>query len=149
MSEEKWSLIRRRIYYSMPYIRLILGGTTLAISDEIWQAVIGLSAVWLITSGSDFLAARHVNVSRETSDSFEFCMNHTCEILDDPKESVAEYIVRTTPNVSRETSEDHFHPYEETCDDCQAKHVRTPCAEKHGSAEAHVQGCEGWRWPLE
>lgn len=131
MSEEKWSLIRRRIYYSMPYIRLILGGTTLAISDEIWQAVIGLSAVWLITSGSDFLAARHVNVSRETSDSFEFCMNHTCEILDDPKDS---------PSAPRSATMMPSYPIVP---------IRTPCAEKHGSAEAHVQGCEGWRWPLE
>jgi hypothetical protein len=71
MNESRWAELRRKIYVSMPFVRLILGGTSLVISDEIWQAVIGLSAVWLLTSASDVLAAKNVNVSRETSQQEE------------------------------------------------------------------------------
>lgn len=92
-----------RVFRSLPFVLVILGAAGIAISEEIRYAIFALVGLWLLPSP--------LNVSRET--------------VIDPKESVAEYIVRTTPNVSRET-------------------MTAPCAVMHGSAESHVDGCEGW-----
>lgn len=100
---------RERLLRSLPFVLVILGAFGVLITDELWVALVSLAGVWLLPSPVGVPS----NVSRET--------------VIDPKESVAEYIERTTPNVSRET-------------------ITVPCAFLHGSAESHVEGCEGWRF---
>lgn len=91
-----------RVFRSLPFVLVLVSAAGVAITEEIWAAIVGLVGMWLLPSPlNDF-----PNVSRETS-------------------------VDTVPsNVSRET-------------------MTVPCVVMHGSAEPHVMGCEGWRWPPE
>lgn len=130
MSEEKWALIRRRIYLSIPFVQLILATTTVAIADETWHAIIGLAGVWLLSPVSGLFAAKHVDV-----------------------ELARENDAMMSAYVSRETSfGTHAHEAMETlADDFNGEQLTPPtptplpCNEAHGTADRHTPTCEGWR----
>lgn len=108
---------KERLLRSLPLIAGLAGTYSFVVTDEQWSLIIMLVAVWLMDSPIPGTIA----VAR----ALKGRPNVSRETVIDPNESVAEYIVRTTPNVSRET-------------------ISAPCVVMHGSAEPHVEGCEGW-----
>lgn len=119
---------KHRVYASLPYLLALLGAAGIAVTEEVWLAIVSLVGMWFLPSP----LTNHfgtVNVSRETWDAV------------------------TGANVSRETLPDDNHAseaavrgyYERTLD--KESDLPVPCSVMHGSAEAHVLGCEGWTFP--
>lgn len=111
--------MKERIFRSLPLIAALAGTYSFMVTDDQWTLIIALAGVWLMESPVPGTVAvvralkRSPDVSRET-------------FGDDPGESVAEYIQRTTTDET----------------------ITSPCAFLHGSAEPHVPGCEGWTFDL-
>lgn len=140
---------KERLYRSLPFALVLVAATGIAVTEEIYYAIVALAGVWLLPSPLTAPA----NVSRETPGR------------DSPKdESFDEFRARINAagNVSRETS-----TRPNVCDECRYKHapdephrmdtlkiredkesdLPLPCTLMHGSADDHVLGCEGWTFP--
>jgi hypothetical protein len=122
MTSVKWAQLRKAFYALLPFAQYFLVYYGVAPTDaaEMW-----IGAVSIIGSGVfSFIAIENVDMdAAEERDARR--ANVSRETLQDP-----DYIERTTPDVSRETS---------------LESVPAPCAYLHGTAESHVLGCEGWR----
>lgn len=56
---------RERLYRSLPFALVLLSAVGVAVTEEVWAAVIGLVGMWLLPSP----IAETTNVSRETVSS--------------------------------------------------------------------------------
>lgn len=112
-----WPLLRKRIYLALPAVQslLVIYGVTSESVAALWISIVGI----LLTGQGYVMAAKYVDVSRETSLPERWIPNRSMEPV----------------NVSRETLP------EDPADGITVY----PCSMMHGSAEPHVPDCEGWR----
>lgn len=108
---------KERLYLSLPYLLVLLGAAGIAVTEEVWLAIVSLVGMWFLPS-----PLTQPNVSRETSRRKE------------PSDHAPEWEARWREHVSRETSSE-------------VSDLPVPCSVMHGSAEDHVLGCEGWSFP--
>jgi len=64
MTKEKWATVRKNLYQSLPQIQFLLGGTAIALSQEQWQAITALAAIWLLSPLMGQLAAANVDMEK-------------------------------------------------------------------------------------
>lgn len=92
---------KERVFRSLPFVLVLVSAAGVAITEEIWAAIVGLVGMWLLPSPLNAFP----NVSRETL----------------PFEAASMIAVEASP-----------------------EGIAAPCVVMHGSAEPHVNGCEGW-----
>lgn len=68
MTKEKWAIVRKNLYLSLPQIQFLLGGTAIALSQEQWQAITALAAIWLLSPAMGLIASANVDMSKAIND---------------------------------------------------------------------------------
>lgn len=109
---------KERLLRSLPYVFVILSAAGVVITEELWLSLVALMGMWLLPSPLPVSS----DVSRETL------------TLDD--------------RYSSQWGRDNLPPLvgmsEEKLRESHADTIPAPCVVMHGSAEPHVEGCEGW-----
>lgn len=122
---------KERLYLSLPYLLVLLGAAGIAVTEEVWLAIVSLVGMWFLPS-----PLTQPNVSRETSISDG--LHFVC----------ADCMTERDPNVSRETfTTPGYVEYLAESNVHKESDLPVPCSMLHGSAEDHVLGCEGWSFP--
>lgn len=124
MNNEKWAIVRKRAYLSLPYLQalLVAYGLTSDAKAALW---VGLAGV-IIGPVMGHTAAKNVDIRRAQERD---TLSGPIEVSDvNPYEpGSVTYAMREYGFISGPEHE----PVQ-------------PCHYKHGAAEPHVKGCQGW-----
>lgn len=81
---------KHRLYASLPYVLVLLGAAGIAVTEEVWLAIVSLVGMWFLPSpltqpNVSRETSSEVNVSRKTSnDDVEFFQRKLAQASDLP-----------------------------------------------------------------